>query len=620
MSATTALPPRAIERGLLGLRAVDACLVEDGPRFDEQSMRWVVTVTLRCGVGAEFVDVLTRWCVLIDDTYPFGRVSFYPAANGGITATFPHQARNAAGSHRCAWREGRLCLDSPLGGERGVVVVRDPVGDAEERLQWHVKRALEWLRRAANDQLLATGDPFELPQRPCTTAHGSPCERVVHDESAASFTEWDGRAGDFGKVRFGSLKDIGNAFAIASFESQRGEVVRAWSGRELVDLAEERLVNGFWWLWPGPIIVRPWQAPGTWRDLRQVARSMNIDVDSMLRWLFPQLRGSKNSAILMLGHPMPRRIGEDGNEIHWDALLLPRLDREVGQPRGFRPNECGWWNRDRYGNFADSVSLEYLLTESWSSDRLQARGRLPAALRDCKIALIGCGALGSVLSEMLVRAGVGSIALVDEDKLVAGNVNRHVATLVDVGKYKVTVVAKRLRQISPTVRVTEFTETLSIDAKTIEAQLEGYDLVIDCTSSDVALLTLARAWWSVPRTFASFSLGFGGKRLFSFGVSGNRFSYRDFATSVRPWIEHESKAWADSEEVFEGAGCWSPLLPARYDDVVLAATVCVKELEAFVTKRPTEPRFRVFAQVSSDEGFQGFMPESAPPVAEAPVS
>lgn len=616
----TVLPPPAIERGLRGLRGVAACAVEDGPRFNEQVKRWVLTVTLRRDVGAEFVGAATQWCVLLDETYPFGRVSFYPGAKGGMTATFPHQSRNEPSRDRRGWREGRLCLDTPLGGERRVVVVRDPVGDADQRLRWHAERAVEWLHRAANDQLLAAGDPFELPDRPHTTVRGWLRERVVHDESAASFTAWDRQVGSFGPVRFGVLKDIGNVFAVKSFETLRGEVVRAWSGRELDDLAKERRVNGFWWLWPRPVVVRPWQAPGTWRDLRRIAKARNVDVDVTLRWLFPQLRGSKSSTILMLGYPMPRRVGEDASEVHWDALLLPRLDEAVGQPRGFRPDARGWWHRDRYGKFADAVALEYLYTDNWSDDRLQARGRLPRAVRDCNIAVIGVGALGSVLSEMLVRAGVKNIALVDEDVLESGNVNRHVATLVDVGKSKVPVVAQRLRQTSPTVRVVEFSEKLSNDAKAIETQLDEYDIIIDCTSSDVALSTLERAWWSIPRIFASFSLGFAGKRLFSFGVSGNRFPHSAFARGVRPWLEHESKAWADNVEVLEGAGCWSPLFPARYDDVVLAAAVCVKELETLAAKRPREPRFRVFAQASSDDGFQGFAPENAPPGLEALAS
>ena len=597
-----------------------ACTVEGGPRFNEQAKLWVLTLTLRRDVGAEYIGATTRWCVLLDGTYPFGRVSFYPAADGGVTATFPHQSRNVPARDRRGWREGRLCLDTPLAGERRVSAVRDPIGDAEQRLRWHAERALEWLHRAANDQLLAVGDPFELPERPHTTVRGWLRERIVHDESPASFTAWDGGAGSFGVARFGVPKDIGNVFAIKTFEDQRGNVVRAWSGRELGDLATERRVNGFWWLWPQPVVVRPWHAPGTWRDLRRMAKAMNINVDAMLRWLFPHLRGSKSSAILMLGYPMPRRVGEDASEVHWDALILPRLDGEVGQPRGFRPNARGWWHRDRFGKFGDSVALEYLFTDNWSADRLQARGRLPDAVRDCTIAVLGVGALGSVVCELLVRAGVKNIALVDEDVLESGNVNRHVATLVDVGKSKVSVVAQRLRQISPTVRVAEVNDKLPSGTQAIETLLDEYDIIIDCTSSDEVLATLARAWWSIPRTFASFSMGYGGKRLFSFGVSGNRFPQDDFAGRVRPWIDYEARAWADNDEVLEGVGCWHPLFPARYDDVVLAAAVCVKELESLVAKRSAEPRFRVFSQTSTDDGFQGFVPESAPPAVEALAS
>jgi hypothetical protein len=586
--------------------------VEDGPKFNEQAKRWVLTITIRRDVGAEFIGVASRWCVLLDDTYPFGRVSFYPAAEGGLTATFPHQSRNMPGPDRRAWREGRLCLDVPLGGERRVVVVRDPVGDADQRLRWHAERALEWLNRAANDKLLAAGDPFELPERPHTNVRGWSRERVVHDESASSFAAWNGRGGTFGIARFGTLKDIGNVVAIKSFEDEHGKLVRAWSGRELGDLVKERRVNGFWWLWPQPVVVRPWQAPGTWQDLRRTAKTMNIDVDAMLRWLFPLLRASNDSGILMLGYAMPARVGEAASEVHWDALLLPRLGASGGIPPGFRSNARGLWRRDRYGKFGDASALEYLSTDNWSGERLQARGRLPRSVRDCNIAVLGVGALGSVVSELLVRAGVKNIALVDADTLESGNISRHVATLVDVGTFKVAVVAQRLRKISPIVRVAEVSEKLPSDAKAIETQLEEYDVILDCTSSDVALSTLERAWWSIPRTFASFSMGFGGKRLFSFGVSGNRFPHGEFARSVRPWLEHESKAWALEDEVLEGAGCWSPLFPARHDDVVLAAAVCVKELETLVANRPTEPRFRVFAQTATDDGFQGFAPQSAP--------
>ncbi|MFZ5894684.1 MAG: HesA/MoeB/ThiF family protein [Myxococcota bacterium] len=570
-------------------------------------------LTLERDSAAEFVGLATRWCVLLDNNYPFGRVSFYPAADGGLTATFPHQLRNTANPDRDGWRGGRLCLDTPFGGERLLVIIRDPVGDADGRLRWHAERALTWLNRAANNQLLAQGDPFEIPDRPHTTVRGRERERVIHDESADTFSAWESRSGNFGIVRLGSLKDIDNVLAIRSFEDQHGGVIRAWTGRELGELGE-RKVNAFWWLWPGPIVLRPWHAPGTWGELRRVGKATGIDVDAMMRWLFPKLRGANISSILMIGYPIPLRLGEAPNEVHWDALLLPRLAKAEGRPpSGFRQNARGWWRRDRFGKFADAVTLQYLYAENWSSDRLQARGRLPNAAREHKVALLGVGALGSLLAEMLIRTGIKSIALFDDEVVEAGNVSRHAATLADVGRLKVQTVAQRLRQISPAVRVEEFAEKLNGDAKAIRDALDEYDVIIDCTSSDEALAVLGAAWWPIPRLFASFSMGYGGKRLFSFGVSGHQFPHHEFAASVRPWLEHEGSAWADSSEVLEGAGCWSPLFPARHDDVVLAVATCVKELETIMNHRPQSCRFRVFAQSASNDGFWGYTLESAPP-------
>ena len=86
---------------------------------------------------------------------------------------------------------------------------------------------------------------------------------------------------------------------------------------------------------------------------------------------------------------------------------------------------------------------------------------------------------------------------------------------------------------------------------------------------------------------------------------------------VEDWALHypagsSCKYWAGSEELLEGAGCWSPLFPARQDDVVLAASICVKELETLTVQRYREPRFRVFEKQESDQGFLGFSLSSIP--------
>lgn len=603
--------PPAIERGLRGLRGIRECVIEDGPKHHEDTKRWAVAFSLRRESGVRFIGTSTHWCVLIDDVYPFGEIAVYPAADGGITATFPHQSRNTPSSQRVGWRGGKLCLDSPFDGERRTAFVRDPVGDAETRLRWHMQRALLWLHHAANDDLLAAGVPFELPARSHTAVPAWSQRRVVHDESDLSFAAWRGRGGTFGFARLGSVTDIGDVIGVDRFEDRVHAVLREWGGRKLGDCGD---ATGFWWLWPNTIILPPWQAPHTWGELRRIAKNSELDADVVLRWLVERLRGAKTSSLLLLGYPVPLHVGERATEVHWDAIVLPPVRAAEGKPpNGFRLNARGLWHRDRYETFADRVELEYLRTENWSPARLQARGRLPRDVRDRRVALVGVGALGSALADMLVRAGVKDIALVDGDLLEAGNVCRHLATLSDVGKRKVEVVAQRLRAISPTVQVTEMDERLSADPKTIVGQFDEYEIIIDCTASDEALALLALPWWPVPRVFASFSLAYGGKRLFSLGVCGHRFPQQEFFTSVRPWLKYDAKVRADSEEVLEGAGCWSPLFPARHDDVVLAAATCVKELETLVAKMPITPRFRVFAQSSSEDGFQGFIPESVPP-------
>jgi len=619
VTSAPVLPPPAIERGLRGLRNVAACVIEDRPSFHAASNQWLVAFAIQRDAGVRFIGATTRWCARIDASYPFGDVAIHPAVEGGMTATFPHQSRNTSSNASQPWRDGKLCLDSPFGGERRLTLVRDPFGDADARLRWHVERAKLWLHHAANDQLLAASDPFELPARPVrTTVRRWERHRVVHDESASSFEAWRGREGTYGPVLLGAVPDIGNAIGAGRFAARNDETIREWAGRKLGTVDD---VVGFWWLWPRPIVLQPWEAPATWGELRRVAKAQALDADAVLRWLLPSLRGSNKSGFLLLGYPIALRVGAPVTEVHWDAYVLPRVPVASGKPpRGFRANARGWWHRDRHETYADKLALQCLPTENWNPERLQARGRLPRAVRDLRIALLGVGALGSSLAEMLARAGVNELALVDGDLLEAGNVCRHTATLVDVGKAKVQAVAQRLRQLSPMVRVTEVSQELGGSLSTIVERLDEYDVIVDCTSSDEALLLLATAWWSIPRIFASFSMGFGGKRLFSFGVSGHRFPQDEFVRSVRPWLEHEAKTWAESDEVLEGAGCWSPLFPARQDDVVLAAVTCVKELETLVAKRPPSSRFRVFAQSSSDDGFQGFTPESAPPAMEALAS
>ena len=74
-----------------------------------------------------------------------------------------------------------------------------------------------------------------------------------------------------------------------------------------------------------------------------------------------------------------------------------------------------------------------------------------------KVFIVGAGGLGSPIADLLCRAGVGEIGIIDYDKVSLSNLNRQ--TLFnsnDVNQYKVQVLKKKLRKINPLVKINIF--------------------------------------------------------------------------------------------------------------------------------------------------------------------
>lgn len=104
------------------------------------------------------------------------------------------------------------------------------------------------------------------------------------------------------------------------------------------------------------------------------------------------------------------------------------------------------------------------------------------ALLKGKVAVVGCGGLGSLVAVQLAASGVGQIHLIDYDLVSVSNLHRQIFyRMTEVGKYKSVVLANYIRQISPFVKVDNSVEPLT--RKNIDAQLKDYSLVIDCTDS-----------------------------------------------------------------------------------------------------------------------------------------
>lgn len=104
-------------------------------------------------------------------------------------------------------------------------------------------------------------------------------------------------------------------------------------------------------------------------------------------------------------------------------------------------------------------------------------------IRNSRVTVIGLGAVGSYCVEALARAGVGSLRLVDFDKIKTSNLNRHILALTStIGRGKAELAMERVLQINPSCKV-EAVGTFAAE-ESIDAILDNDpDIVIDAIDS-----------------------------------------------------------------------------------------------------------------------------------------
>ena len=102
-------------------------------------------------------------------------------------------------------------------------------------------------------------------------------------------------------------------------------------------------------------------------------------------------------------------------------------------------------------------------------------------LRNASVLVVGLGGVGAYAAEMLCRAGVGNLTIVDGDVVEESNRNRQLPALLSTqGKPKTEVLEQRFMDINPEVRLVVINDFLR-DEKTIELlDSNHFDYVVDC--------------------------------------------------------------------------------------------------------------------------------------------
>lgn len=121
-------------------------------------------------------------------------------------------------------------------------------------------------------------------------------------------------------------------------------------------------------------------------------------------------------------------------------------------------------------------------------DKQQRSPTRNAALVGKRVAILGCGSMGSKIATSLARMGVADFFLVDSDVLKVGNLVRNELDWGEVGAHKVDGLTERLKRINAQVKVDRWTNQLggqtSVDTlMTCLATLKQCDLIVETTGS-----------------------------------------------------------------------------------------------------------------------------------------
>ena len=113
------------------------------------------------------------------------------------------------------------------------------------------------------------------------------------------------------------------------------------------------------------------------------------------------------------------------------------------------------------------------------TELLLGAGRMER-LRRSHVLVVGTGGVGAYAAEMLVRAGVGRLTIVDADRVQESNINRQLCALHStVGEEKVRVLERRFKDINPGLELTvraEYVEEQDVPALLGAAD---FDFVVD---------------------------------------------------------------------------------------------------------------------------------------------
>ncbi len=127
------------------------------------------------------------------------------------------------------------------------------------------------------------------------------------------------------------------------------------------------------------------------------------------------------------------------------------------------------------------------------------------------VLIVGLGGVGGICAEMIARAGVGKMTIVDADTVDLSNGNRQIPALHSTaGRLKAAVMAERLRDINPELQLIVHPTYMEKDKAEDLLKSDQFDYVVDCIDTLSPKVMFLKACVELGLPVVS-SLGAGGK-------------------------------------------------------------------------------------------------------------
>lgn len=151
--------------------------------------------------------------------------------------------------------------------------------------------------------------------------------------------------------------------------------------------------------------------------------------------------------------------------LHRLKISITLDDKEASHVSDHLENEFELSNEEMH------LYSRQILLDGWD---IEAQEKLKLA----NVLIIGAGGIGCTSAELLARAGVGKITIVDADTIEMSNLQRQIAfTTKDLGRYKAEILAKHLKDINPHIQVSY--QNIRFDETNADELVQHQDVVLD---------------------------------------------------------------------------------------------------------------------------------------------